>query len=168
MLDWWERQAKALWGDLMLKKDLVLIICTFLLSGCLTNSQPTISRKGIINIPSTVTLKVNNKVVSIPLTDYQLIHNNGDGTSTITNANDSSKPSKFKTPEYLTFTKTSMVTINPIKNNPKIEVIDVKSNRVMLKNHLFKLPSKKGKYRYTVHVFWSNGKATYIFLAKVK
>lgn len=64
----------------MLKKGLAIIICTILLSGCFTPSQSTAGRKGIITIPSDLTLKVNNKDVNIPLTDYHLIHQNGDGT----------------------------------------------------------------------------------------
>jgi hypothetical protein len=151
----------------------VLIILTFLLAGCSNNSRQTTSNFGITNIPSTIILQVNDKDVSIPLTDYKIIHNNGNGTATSTNPNDSAKNNKFKTPMYSTYSPNSKVIIvKSINKQPKINVsyFDRQTNKEVnlnMKDTGFYIPKVKGKYDYSIHAVWTNCDATYTFLVNV-
>jgi hypothetical protein len=156
----------------VIKKCFALIISTFLLLGCSTNSQQTSSHKGIINIPSTINLKINSKDVTIPLTHYDLLKHNNDGSTSMTTKDPANKT--FKTPAYSTYLPNSKVIIDKnIKNQPKIKVsyFDKQSNKevqLKLKDSGFNLPKTSGKYDYSIHSIWSNCDATYTFLVNIE
>lgn len=134
------------------------------------NSQ-AMNKNDINKLPSTITLKVNNENVSVPLTDYLVIKDNGNGTSSSTNPNDSAKKSNFKPPTFSTYSPNTEVKI--VKNKPTIKgnYFDQQTNKqinIKITNNGFKLPKKQGKYVYRIHAIWHNYDATYTFLVNIK